>query len=121
MFLKIFFSDDILGYVPLLSPIKSFEKKRPYFDTDIQTKNGKKQAVCFCKDRCQKLEELKNSTTTGCVLKNVRKNSNDILINHSSNIRMMELDFNKCLNIEITKIKTILNLYICIKEQMLRV
>ena len=78
----------------MLSPIKSFEKKRSYFDTDIQTKNGKKQAVCFCKDHCQIFEELKNSTTTGCVLKKVRKNSDDILINDSSNIRMMELDFN---------------------------
>ena len=78
----------------MLSPIKSFEKKRPYFHTDIQTKNGKKQAVFFCKDHCQIFEELKNSTTTGCVLKKVRKNSDDILINDSSNIRMMELDFN---------------------------
>ena len=77
---------------------------------DIHTNNGIKR-VCFCKDRYQIFEELNNSTTAGCVLKNVKKNSDDILINDSSKIRKMELDFDKCLDIEITEINTILNQY----------
>ena len=66
---------------------------------DIQTKNGKERAVCLCKDRYQIFEELHNSTKTGCVLKNVNKNSDDIPINDNSNIRKMEFDFDECLNI----------------------
>ena len=78
---------------------------------DIQTKNDKKRAVCCCKDRYQIFEELNNITTTGCVLKNVKKDSDDILLNDRSKIRKVEIDFDKCLNIEATGIKTILNQY----------
>ena len=78
---------------------------------DINTKNGIKRAVCFCKDCYQIFQELNNSTTAGCVLKNVKKSSDDILINDSSKIRKMELDFDKCLDIEITEINSILNQY----------
>ena len=52
-------------------------------------------------------DELNSSTAAGCVLKNVIKNSGNILINGSSKIRKMEIDFDKCLNIEITETKTI--------------
>ena len=55
--------------------------------------------------------ELTNSIITGFVLKNVNKNNADIIINDSTNTRKMQLDFDKCLNIEITEIKTILNQY----------
>ena len=68
---------------------------------DIQTKNLKKWAVNFYKDCCHIFEELNTSTTIGCVLKNVEKSSDDILINDSSKIRKMGLCFNKFLNIEI--------------------
>ena len=43
------------------------------------------------------------------VLKNVYKNSDDILINDNSKIRKMELDFDNWLNIKVTEIKSILN------------
>ena len=43
------------------------------------------------------------------VLKNVYKNSDDILINDNSKIRKMELDFDNYLNIKIIESKTILN------------
>ena len=50
---------------------------------------------------CHIFEELNTSTTIGCVLKNVEKSSDDILINDSCKIRKMKLCFNKFLNIEI--------------------
>ena len=98
------------GYVSSLSPIKLSRKtKRPYFDMDLQTSNGKKRAVCFCKDRYRIFKELDESGDQGCVILSYDQGDNDIIINDSSKVSKSALNFQRSKEIKYFDINSIIN------------
>ena len=83
--------------------------KRPYFDMNLQTLNGKRGAVCFSKDRYIIFKELDESGEQGCMITSYDTNDNDILINDCTKVSKIVLDFNKAKDTVYSDIKSVIN------------
>ena len=83
--------------------------KRPYFDMNLQTLNGKRGAVCFSKDRYIIFKELDESGEQGCMITSYDTNDNDILINDCTKVSKIVLDFNKAKETVYSDIKSVIN------------
>ena len=76
---------------------------------DIQTCNGKKRAVCFCKDRYRIFKELDESGDQGCVILSYDQGDDDIIINDSSKVSKSVLNFQRSKEIKYHDINSIIN------------
>lgn len=87
--------DILAAYVSSLSPINLSKKKRPYFDMDLQTLNGKRRELCFSKERYITFKELDESGDEGCMITSYDKIDKEILENDCTKVSKIALGFNE--------------------------